>query len=115
MPTILGVNFGVEVSRGPETLEKQGRSIHREDSPRNSLRNLWAMHCISCTATFAFLHFLKNSTNEKLHCNIEKAALQESGAFLSLSCGFQAPTFRPPRNPRLGPAECDASLWARFS
>ena len=42
------------------------------------------------------------AANEKLHCNIEKAALQESGAFLPLSCGFQAPTFR---HPRLGPAE----------
>ena len=39
---------------------------------------------------------------DKLHCNIEKAALQESGAFLPLSCGFQAPTFR---HPRLGPAD----------
>ena len=28
---------------------------------------------------------------------------QESGAFLPLSCGFQAPVFRLPR---LGPAEC---------
>ena len=37
------------------------------------------------------------ATNEKLHCNIEIAALQESGAFLPLSCGFQAPTFRHPR------------------
>ena len=42
------------------------------------------------------------ATSEKLHCNIGKAALQESGAFLPLSCGFQAPTFR---HPRLGPAE----------
>ena len=42
------------------------------------------------------------ATSEKLHCNIEKAALQESGTFLPLSCGFQAPTFR---HPRLGPAE----------
>ena len=37
------------------------------------------------------------AANEKLHCNIEIAALQESGAFLPLSCGFQAPTFRHPR------------------
>ena len=37
------------------------------------------------------------ATNEKLHCNIEIAALQEDGAFLPLSCGFQAPTFRHPR------------------
>ena len=37
------------------------------------------------------------AANEKLHCNIEIAALQESGAFLPLSCGFQAPMFRHPR------------------
>ena len=37
------------------------------------------------------------AASEKLHCNIEKAALQKSGAFLPLSCGFQAPTFRRPR------------------
>ena len=42
------------------------------------------------------------AANEKLHCNIGKAALQENGAFLPLSCGFQAPTFR---HPRLGPAD----------
>ena len=42
------------------------------------------------------------AASEKLQCNIEKAALQESGAFLPLSCGFRAPTFR---HPRLGPAE----------
>ena len=42
------------------------------------------------------------AASEKLHCNIEKAALQESGAFLPLSCGFQAPMFR---HPRLGPAD----------
>ena len=50
-------------------------------------------------------HFTKSCTtaSEKLECNIEKAALQESGAFLPLSCGFQAPTFRLPR---LGHADC---------
>ena len=61
-----------------------------------------------CAAETALQHWLfcsadvictKNCTaaNEKLHCNIEIAALQESGAFLPLSCGFQAPTFRHPR------------------
>ena len=66
-----------------------------------------------CTAEVALQHSLFCSAevtstescaaaNENLHCNIEKAALQESGAFLPLSCGFQAPTFR---HPRLGPAE----------
>ena len=34
-------------------------------------------------------------TNEKLHCNIEKTALQESGAFLRISkSNVWAPTFR---------------------
>ena len=45
------------------------------------------------------------AASEKLQCcqcNIEKAALQESGAFLPLSCGFQTPTFRLPC---LGPAD----------
>ena len=67
------------------------------------------MRCRSCIATFAFLHcgrrFLPKScaaTIGKLHSNIEKTALQESGAFQPLSCGFQAPTFRLPC---LGPAE----------
>ena len=61
-----------------------------------------------CAAETALQHWLFCSAeviwtkscaaaNEKLHCNIEKAALQESGAFLPLSCGFQAPTFRHPR------------------
>ena len=42
------------------------------------------------------------AANEKLQCNIEKAALQKSGVFLPLSCGFQAPAFR---HPHLGLAE----------
>ena len=55
-----------------------------------------------CAAEVALQHWLfcsadviltKSCTaaSEKLQCNIEKAALQESGAFLPLSCGFQAP------------------------
>ena len=66
-----------------------------------------------CAAETALQHWLFCSAevictkscaaaNEKLHCNIAIAALQESGAFLPLSCGFQAPTFM---HPRLGPAE----------
>ena len=61
-----------------------------------------------CAAETALQHWLFCSADviltrscaaasEKLHCNIEKAALQESGAFLPLSCEFQAPTFRHPR------------------
>ena len=68
-----------------------------------------------CAAEVALQHSLFCSTeviwtkscaaaDEKLHCNIEKAALQESGAFLPLSCGLQAPTFRHPHKRRqLGP------------
>ena len=59
------------------------------------------LRCRSCTATFAFLqsgchfyHKLRCSKRKLLHRKIEKAVLQESGAFLPLSCGFQAPTFR---------------------
>ena len=75
------------------------------------------LRCGSCTATLAFLqcgcHF-----DQKLRCSERKtavrhwrkAALQESGAFLPLSCGFQAPTFR---HPRLGPADpCRATRVA---
>ena len=50
------------------------------------------------------------AANEKLHCNLEIAALQESGAFLPLSCGFQAPTFR---DPRFGLAEREQIAIAR--
>ena len=50
------------------------------------------------------------AANETLHCNIAKAALQESGAFLPLSCGCQAPTCR---HPRLRPAESPDLLLAR--
>ena len=58
------------------------------------------LRCRNCTAAFAFLqrgsHFYQTlrCNKRKLCCNIEKAALQESGAFLPLSCGFHAPTFR---------------------
>ena len=53
------------------------------------------------------------AANEKLHCNIEIAALQESGAVLPLSCWFQAPTFR---HPRFGLAEpCDKFLTRPLS
>ena len=48
------------------------------------------LRCRNRTATFAFLqcgrcfflHCNKRTTVQKLHCNIQKAALQESGAFL---------------------------------
>ena len=68
------------------------------------------LRCRSCTATLAFLqcgcHFDQKAalqcSKRKLQCDFEKTALQQSGAFLPLSCGFQAPTFR---HIRLGPAE----------
>ena len=74
-----------------------------------------------CAAEVALQHWLFCSadviltkscaaTSEKRHCNIEKAALQESGAFLPLSCGFQAPTLR---QPRVGPPE-SANRFARI-
>ena len=58
-------------------------------------------HWLFCSAEVIFTKSCA-ATSEKLHCNIENAALQKSGAFLPLSCGFQAPTFG---HPRLGPAE----------
>ena len=79
-------------------------------------------HSLFCSADLVFTKSCA-ATNEKLHCNIQKAALQESGAFLPLSCGFQAPTFRPPRLVRkilvsinflsaiLGPEMAAPILW----
>ena len=72
----------------------------------------------SCAAEVALQHSLFCSAeviltkscaaaSAKLQWSIEKAALQKSGAFLPLSCGFQAPTFRPPR---LGPADTIAAI-----
>ena len=52
-------------------------------------------HWLFCSADAIFTRSCA-ATKEKLHCNIEKAALQESGALLPLSCGFQAPTLRRP-------------------
>ena len=64
-------------------------------------------HSLFCSAEVIWTKSCA-AANEKLHCNIEKAALQESGAFLPLSCGFQAPTFR---HPCFGPADsCRAKL-----
>ena len=52
---------------------------------RNSLQHsLFCSADVICTKSCA-------AANEKLHCNVEIAALQESGAFLPLSCGLQAP------------------------
>ena len=58
-------------------------------------------HSLFCSAKIIFTKSCA-ATNAQLQCSIEKAALQESSAFLPLSCGFQAPTFR---HPRLGPAD----------
>ena len=67
-------------------------------------------HSLFCNAEGIFTKSCA-AASEKLHCNIEKAALQESGAFLPLSCGFQAPTFG---HPRLGPAELSLTLTFLF-
>ena len=66
-------------------------------------------HSLFCSAEVTWTKSCA-AASEKLHCNIEIAALQESGAFLPLSCGFQAPTFR---HPRLGPANLSPSLATR--
>ena len=83
-----------------------------------------------CAAGVALQHWLLCSADvimtksctaasEKPQCNIEEAALQESGAFLPLSCGFQALTFIrknvvsikfPPAI--LGPEMAAPILWA---
>ena len=59
-------------------------------------------HSLFCSAEVVFLPKAALQQAKNLQCSIEKAVLQESGAFLPLSCGFQAPTFR---HPPLGPAE----------
>ena len=64
-------------------------------------------HWLFCSADVIFTKSCA-AASEKLQCNIGIAALQESGAFLLLSCGFQAPAFR---HPRLGPA--DLKLFVR--
>ena len=58
-------------------------------------------HSLFCSADAVFTRSCA-ATSEKLRCNIENPALQESGPFLPLSFGFQAPTFR---RPHLGPAD----------
>ena len=58
-------------------------------------------HSLFCSAEVVLTKSCA-AASKKPQRNIEKAALQESGAFLPLSCGFQAPTFR---HPRLGPAD----------
>ena len=67
-------------------------------------------HSLFCSAEVVFTKSCA-AASEKLQCNIEKAALQESGVFLPLSCGFQAPTFR---HPRLGPADPCGSPLSRY-
>ena len=58
-------------------------------------------HCLFCSVDVILTKSCA-AASEKLQCDIEKAALQESGAFLLLSCGFQALTFR---HTGLGPAD----------
>ena len=67
-------------------------------------------HSVFCSADVILTKSCA-AASDKLHCNIEEAALQESGAFLPLSCGFQAPTFR---HPRLGPAELCQKFHGEF-
>ena len=82
----------------PATCHKRTRKL------RCNFRNaaLQKLHCnirfLQCRSVF----YQSFAASEKLQCNIEKAALQESAAFLPLSCRFQAPTFR---HPRFGPAD----------
>ena len=91
----------------PATCHKRKKKL-RCNFWKVALQKLHCQHSDFCSATVVF--FIKScaATSEELHGNIEKAALQECGVFLLLPCGFQAPTYRPPR---LGPAEhCHATL-----
>ena len=101
-------SFRVSVSRGCKKLQQVLNPTPLNPTPATCHKRKRKLRCRfseCCAAETALQHWLFCSaeviwtkscaaTNEKLHCNIEKAALQESGAFLPLSCGFQAPTFR---------------------
>ena len=109
MPTILSVNFGREFSGGGGG-EKHGSNQQvlnptpLNPTPATCHKRKRKLRCSFRKVALQKLHLTPScaAASEKLHCNIAKAALQESGAFLPLSCGFQAPTFR---HPRLGSAE----------
>ena len=84
----------------PATCHKRKRKL-RCNFWNAALQKVALQHWLFCSAE-VILTKSGAAASEKLHCNFGKAALQESGAFLPLSCGFQAPTFR---HPRLGPAD----------
>ena len=64
-------------------------------------------HWLFCSAEVIWTKSC-SAANEKLHCNIKKAVLQESGAFLQrFPAGFK-PTFR---HPRFGPS----FLWRTWA
>ena len=71
------------------------------------------LRCRNCTATFAFLQCGRH-LYQKLRSSKRKTALQHRNrcvaAFLPLSCGFQAPTFR---HPRFRPADQNRSAEPR--
>ena len=79
----------------PATCHKRKRKLHCNFQKV-------ALQKLHCNIRFSALRKSFSPKSGKLQFNTEKAALQESGAFLPLSCAFQAPTFRLPR---LGPAE----------
>ena len=101
-------------SASPKPHPSKPPPLQHATSDNGSCAAIFGMlRCRNCTATLAFSAVQKSfgpravlQQTKNCTCNIEKAALQESGAFLPLSCGFQAPTFR---NPRFGPADlsCD--------
>ena len=91
----------------PATFHKRKTEVALQ-LPESCAAETALQHSLLCCADVVFTKSCA-ATNEKLYCNIENAALQQSGAFLPLSCGFQAPTFGCPR---LGLADL---WWQRIS
>ena len=90
----MGFGNSTPLSPTPATCHKRKQNLHCND--QNAA--LQKLHCNIGFPAVRMSLFAKScaATTEKLHSNIGKAALQESGAFVPLSCGFQAPTFGLP-------------------
>ena len=83
----------------PVTCHKREQKLH-SNFWKVALQKLHRNIRFFCNADVIFLKSCA-ATDEKLHCNIDKAGLRESGAFLPLRCGFQALTFRLPQQEAL--------------
>ena len=94
----------------PETCHTRKRKL------RCNFRNvaLQKLHCNIRPPCSAEAISTKSCAAANEHCNIEKAALQESGAFLPLACGFQAPRLGTHVSDLLNSARAKNSLSSVF-